>query len=323
MQQPLVSILYPVYNVEPYVDDAIRSVLAQSVPNWELIACDDASTDRTLEKLRQYSIVDARVRVIENAQNVGMTRNWNRALASARGEFVVKLDGDDCYLPETLARLLAAIRGDSSIVGAGVRTLQTDENLQPIEGLPAEKDLERSGIDPRADHLRRNEEWLRIAVHGTQLWHSCAFMVRRTTLEQVGGFDERFGCASDTELLLRLLALPGSFAYLAYPGVLYRRVAGSVSDVFRKHGWLRWEGTVANLLAMSKLPTASFSRQEWRTYLNLWLSRQELEGRADLAEFRERTLSYLEGVSAPPWWRLTLWRARIAVSNLLRRRDSV
>jgi len=317
-------VLYPVYNVEGFVDDAIRSVQAQGEENWELVACDDASTDATVERLRHHASSDIRIRVHENVHNVGMTGNWNRALQSARGEFVVKLDGDDAYRPETLERLAAVIRSHSDLVGAGVRTLLTDENLQPLDGLPADDELARSGLDPYLDHLRLNEDWLRIAVRGIQLWHSCAFMVRRATLEQIGGFDERFGCASDTEILLRILQLPGSFAHLAYPGVLYRRVAGSVSDVYRREGWLQWEGVVANLRAMSNLSKSrNLTTDEWRTYLNLWRSREELENRSDLDNFRRRTGDYLDGVLALPAWRVALWETRIRASKLLRRRDSV
>lgn len=324
MSQPLISILYPTWNVESFIDDAIRSVQAQTVTDWELVACDDASSDRTVERLREYAEADPRIRVVAHDSNVGMTANWNRALREARGEFVVKLDGDDAYRAETLERLLLAVRQNPAAVGAGVRTLRTDESLEPIDGLPADDDLLRSGIDPYTDQVRPNEEWLRIAVKGTQLWHSCAFMTRRTTLLSVGGFDERFGCASDTELLLRLLQLPGSFVHLAYPGVLYRRLAGSVSDIYRRQGWLRWEGMAANLKAISGLAKGRrLTTDEWRAYVLWWVTREELESRTDLEELRARTFDYLRNVSPPPSWRVALWKFRFGVSKLWRRRDPV
>ena len=320
---PLVSVLYPTYNVERFVADAIESVQAQTFTDWEIVASDDASTDTTVERLRAFAS-DDRIRIVEHTRNVGMTANWNQALGAARGSYVVKLDGDDAYRPETLALLLRAIAGHEDVVGAGVRTLLCDTQLNPLDGLPADDDMARAGIDPYADVIRRNDEWLGLAVRGTQLWHSCAFMVRRVTLESIGGFDEGFGCASDTELLLRLLALPGSFAHLSYPGVLYRRVAGSVSDVYRKEGWLRWEGLAANLRAMSGLrERRRLSNDEWRAYVLLWIGLQELRRSGGTDAVRERALEYVKSVPPPPAWRLAAWKLRLAGSKLARGRDPV
>lgn len=317
--EPLISILYPVYNVAPYVGDAIASVVAQSHSNWELIACDDASSDDTVEQVENFAANEPRIRIIRNSVNVGMTANWNRALGAARGEFVMKLDGDDAYRPETVARLVRAMRSEP-LVGAGVRTLVSDEQLQPLDGLPADDEMMRAGVDPLVDQTRSTVEWKAIAVHGVQLWHSCAFMTRLETMRALGGFDERFGCASDAELILRLLSLDGNFRHLAYPGVLYRRVAGSVSDRARKEGWLRWESVNIHLRALSDLSRKrSLSSREWQRFADLWTERQELEGDVRLDALRARCGSYAADVPAPPLWRRFLRTARARAARAVRR----
>src|SRR5437868_2369150 len=106
---PLVSVLVPAFNDAAFLAEALDSVLAQDVYSLEVIVSDDASTDGTLDVARAYAARDGRVRVLVNAENLGMTRNWNRALAEARGEFVLKLDADDAIKPGTLGQMLEAM----------------------------------------------------------------------------------------------------------------------------------------------------------------------------------------------------------------------
>lgn len=317
--EPLVSVLYPVYNVARYVDDAIASVVAQRYENWELVACDDASSDGTLTRIETLAANEPRIRILRNPGNVGMTANWNRALAAARGELVMKLDGDDAYQPETIGRLLDAMRSDD-LVGAGVRTLVTDENLHPLDGLPADDGMMRAGVDPYSDQTRSTDEWRAIAIHGVQLWHSCAFMTRLETMRSLNGFDERFGCASDTELILRLLSIEGRFRHLAYPGVLYRRVAGSVSDRARREGWLRWESVNIHLAAIAAIAKSRrLSGAEWQRYVDLWQERALLLREPGLDTLRERCASYSGNVAPPPWWRRAARNLRAAAARTVRK----
>lgn len=263
-----VSILLPVFNVEPFVDSAIASIAAQTFGDWEVVAVDDASTDRTAEKLDAWAARDARIRVFRNPQNRGMTGNWNRALGEARADLVIKLDGDDAFRPRTLEVLVSALQNDG-VIAAGVRTLMCDESLEPFDGLPADDAMMHAGIDPYSDHDLPADRWFAIAAQGVQLWHSCALMWRRAVV--TSGYDERFGCASDTELVWRLLDRPGLLAHRGYPGVLYRIRPGSVSDVFRARGWLTGEGTAANLLLLHRYGRrARLPRPLRLRYASLW-----------------------------------------------------
>jgi glycosyltransferase involved in cell wall biosynthesis len=249
---PRVSVLVPAYNAERYVDDAMRSIAAQTFGDWEVVAVDDHSSDRTFEILSGWEAREPRVRVFRNDNNAGMTANWNLALAKATGELVVKLDADDAFRPRTLEVLVGAM-GESGVVGAAVRTLCCDENLEPFDGMPGDDAMRRGGIDPYVDATRDCADFYRIAGYGEQLWHSCALILPREFLVDSGGYDEHFGCASDTELGWRALEQPGRFAHRAYVGVLYRIVSSSVSAVFRSNGWLTWEAVAANLLSLHRL----------------------------------------------------------------------
>jgi len=101
MKAPLVSVLTTAYNREKYIAEAIESVLAQSLSDFELIIVDDGSTDRTVNVARQY-LGDPRVRVEVNERNLGDYPNRNRAAELARGRYLKYLDADDIMYPHCL-----------------------------------------------------------------------------------------------------------------------------------------------------------------------------------------------------------------------------
>lgn len=93
---PLVSVIMPVYNVEKYLEQAMDSLLNQSMKHIEIIAVDDGSTDNSLEILKRYASIDKRVKVFtQKNQYAGVARNVG--LSKARGEYVLFLDSDDFF----------------------------------------------------------------------------------------------------------------------------------------------------------------------------------------------------------------------------------
>ena len=101
---PLVSVGVPVYNGEAFLEDAIRSALAQTLGDLELILCDNASSDRTAEICRDYAARDPRVRYFRNARNLGAAANYNLAFTHARGRYFKWLAHDDRMRPSYLAK---------------------------------------------------------------------------------------------------------------------------------------------------------------------------------------------------------------------------
>lgn len=106
MDYGLVSVIMPTYNCGRYIEEAVRSVIAQTYGNWELIIVDDMSCDGTPDILRPYT-ADPRIRYMRNERNMGAALTRNRALREARGRWVAFLDSDDVWLPEKLGRQLA------------------------------------------------------------------------------------------------------------------------------------------------------------------------------------------------------------------------
>lgn len=97
---PSVSILMPVYNAEPYLSEAIQSMLNQTYVDFELIILDDCSTDRSAEVVQTFS--DARIVYHRNEVNSGLANNLNTGLKLATGKYIARMDGDDISLPHRL-----------------------------------------------------------------------------------------------------------------------------------------------------------------------------------------------------------------------------
>ena len=107
MSAPLVSVVMPVYNGEAFIVDAVRSILAQTLRDFELIVVDDGSTDKTAELLAAERSADARLVVHTQPSNMGFRTALNTGCALARGAFVACMDADDVSLSDRLERQVA------------------------------------------------------------------------------------------------------------------------------------------------------------------------------------------------------------------------
>jgi len=115
----LISIAMPVLNCERTVGLAVASVLNQHHENWELLAMDDGSSDRTVEILQ--SIGDPRIRVIVDGQHRGLPARLNHAIDLARGAYFARMDGDDIAYPERLRRQLEYLLAHPEVDLLGAR----------------------------------------------------------------------------------------------------------------------------------------------------------------------------------------------------------
>ncbi len=103
-QAPLFSVVMPAYNAEAYLRDAVESVRAQTLSDWELIVTDDGSSDGTGALLEALAREDSRIRVLRRNVNGGPAKARNDAIAVSRGRFVAFLDSDDVWYPTKFER---------------------------------------------------------------------------------------------------------------------------------------------------------------------------------------------------------------------------
>jgi glycosyltransferase involved in cell wall biosynthesis len=124
---PRVTIGLPVYNGEPFLVSTLESLLAQTFTDFEIVVCDNASTDGTAAIVQEYAAQDGRIRYDRNARNMGAVYNYNRTLALARGEYFKWSAADDVIRPEFLAQCVAALEADPALVMAYSRAAFIDE----------------------------------------------------------------------------------------------------------------------------------------------------------------------------------------------------
>jgi len=105
---PLISVIMPIFNAQQDLREAIESVLQQSFVDFELLVIDDGSTDQSVQIIHSFD--DPRIRLISQAQNLGLVAALNRGISEARGQFIARMDGDDLCLPERLALQLSAMQ---------------------------------------------------------------------------------------------------------------------------------------------------------------------------------------------------------------------
>jgi len=106
---PLVSVLMTAYNREQFIAEAIESVLASTFTNFELIIVDDCSTDKTIEIAKKFEMIDSRVKVYKNDNNLGDYLNRNMSASFAKGKYLKYLDADDLIYPHGLEVMVAAM----------------------------------------------------------------------------------------------------------------------------------------------------------------------------------------------------------------------
>jgi glycosyltransferase involved in cell wall biosynthesis len=136
LDQPLISVVLAACNGDRYLAVQLDSIFAQTYPNIELVAVDDASSDTTYDILQQYAQRHPNMRVYRNEENLGYIKNFERACSLAQGAFIALCDQDDYWVPQKLERLAAAIGNHPMIY---CNSAICNENLQPTGTLASDR----------------------------------------------------------------------------------------------------------------------------------------------------------------------------------------
>lgn len=231
------------FNREAYIASAIESVLGQTMTDFELVVCDDASMDRTVDIAKAYAHRDSRVRVIVNDRNLGDYPNRNRAAKLARGTYIKYHDSDDVMYPHCLAVMTAYLEAAPTAAAAFSGSRHWAGGACPMLVTPS---------------LAYEREFL-----GGGLFHlgPGAALLKRTAFEEHGGFPEG-GAASDYLLWLHLCA---SSNVLLVPGDLfyYRVHAGQeLANARNELDYARAGAEVWVMLNSSACPLSSSAREQ-------------------------------------------------------------
>jgi glycosyltransferase involved in cell wall biosynthesis len=280
--RPQVSVVVPFLNARAVLEEAIESVFAQSYADWELLLCDDGSTDGSTEIARRYeSDYPAKVRYLAHAghANLGASAARNLGFRHARGEYLAMLDADDVWLPEKLheqVRLLELYPEAGMLYGHTLRWYSWTGN--PRDAI---RDYRRP-LGVPLDTLSRPPEILVRYVRGTAaVACTCSVLARRVIVEQVGGFEESFPGLYDDQVFYSkmLLAAPVYVAdrlwdkYRIHPDSMCV-LADRAHDIGRAHlQYLDWLETYLNARGVTHGPLwRAVHAEKWR-HRHPWLTR--------------------------------------------------
>ena len=197
MPGPAVSVCIPTFNAARHIRDTVRSVLDQTLTDFELVICDDASTDDTIQILREFP--DSRIRILPSPTNTGLAPNWNRAVRECRAPYVKLLCQDDLIYPTCLEKQLAILSNPAhteialvssrrDIIDDTGRVRARGSALWPtgrVDGPRAIKQIVRSGTNP--------------------LGEPAAVMFRAEAFHRAGGFRDDHPYMIDVDFWCRLL----------------------------------------------------------------------------------------------------------------------
>jgi glycosyltransferase involved in cell wall biosynthesis len=298
---PAVSVIMPVYNVEAFVADAVRSVLAQTFTDFELIIIDDGGSDRSLEICEGFD--DLRIR-IKGQRNRGLAGARNTGIHCARGRYIALLDSDDCWVPEKLARHVAHLEANPEVGASysGAELIDARGRLVGIRQIP-----KQGPVTPRD------------VFCGRAIMNGSTPVFRREMLDagalpadasgRTWYFDEKLRRSEDVECWTRL-ALTTTYRFEAIAGIFthYRVNAGGLSaDVIRQLN--SWDQVRENIAAIAPDFIAAHGREARGRELR-YLARRSVQ-------MRDRGLGLTLACEAISHWPRLLWEEPVKTLTTL------
>ena len=210
-----ISVLMNVYNVGPYIAEALASVQSQTFSDIEIIVADDGSTDGTLRIVEQIASGDSRIRIVGTPENRGIPNALNLGLGICHAPFIAKMDGDDIALPTRLEKQLQFLEDHPGISLVGCATTAIDKLGKSIPGL---------GISRRPATQEAVAKTMLMSAPCLHVW-----LARREVYDKLSGYREmRF--TEDYDFLLRAVTAGFQISNLSEALMKVRTRPGNVSS---------------------------------------------------------------------------------------------
>lgn len=186
MNEKLVSVLIPVYNVEKYVEEAIKSIQNQTYKNLEIIIVDDGSTDSTYYIVQELAAEDPRIKLFKNETNSKIVKTLNKAFKNSSGDYIARMDGDDISELDRIEKKVAFLEANSEydLVGCSVNSIN-----------------EKGELLGSTSKLKCYDRLDKLKKYSTPVYH--IWVAKREVYESLGGYRELSG-VEDYDFLLRM-----------------------------------------------------------------------------------------------------------------------
>ena len=222
MSNILVTVVMGVYNQHnrEELEEAVRSILAQTLQSWELIICDDGSDGEAARNLKNYENRDKRIRVIRHSENRGLAATLNTCIAQAKGKYIARMDADDKMHPDRLRIQKTILDEEPSIDVCATWAMPFGEHVKKGNWhMPHAGWIE----NPLKEFIRCN-----FVCHPT-------VMVRRSTLEKHQlAYSPGYPYAEDYKLWVDMAKRGAQFYVEDQPLMYYRCTEGQASSSHRK-----------------------------------------------------------------------------------------
>jgi glycosyltransferase involved in cell wall biosynthesis len=223
INNPIISVIMPAYNASLYIKEAVNSIINQTYPHFELLICDDGSSDNTIEIIN--SIQDPRIQLFRNNKNLGNLKTTNFLFSKCKGEYIAIQDADDFSFPTRLEICILEFKKDQKLGLIGTNYMRTNNFLEPLS----------CGLLPLS-----NEEIQNSLEKEVPPFLYASIIVKRELVENVGVFRplfDRKGYA-DLDWLCRICEIT-KVKNLKEITYLYRQYSihkNSPRNIVAKHG---------------------------------------------------------------------------------------
>ena len=197
MKSPLLSVVMPVHNALPFLDESISSIVNQTFTDFEFVVLDDGSTDGSERVLREWEKRDDRIRVLQSDRRLGLAGSSNLVVSKAKGGVLARMDADDISHLDRLRRQWEVLKSRPDVVVVG--TLG-------------------DGIDANGRRVRPRDRWRLVRQSRYIPFPHGSAMFRREAFEAVGGYGERFAAGEDQDLFFKMTSRG---LVVTLPDVLY------------------------------------------------------------------------------------------------------
>ena len=309
----LVSVVMATHNGERYLFEQMQSVLMQSYKNIEVLVVDDASTDRTLALLKDFSDIDPRISIHPSDRNLGFVANFERGLTLAKGEFIALSDQDDVFHRDTIELLVKLLQSNprTDMVISDLNLIDENNNIF-IKSM-----WHYNKLHPESGHPFQQLIYKNFAT-------GCAMMIRRRLLDSALPFPT---CCSVHDWWLAVLAASegrGGILLVEKPLTSYRQHASNVVGA----GRLPKRPSIKNIYIRFTNPNDRFDKAMVRysaiklnlnridgyLNLNIWSSSDRLT----MEKYRKILQGYLEDLSSSIFKRLSYLPGRLKYAVLSR-----
>ena len=236
--EPLVSIVIPIYNTSKYLPRCLDSVVNQTYQNLEIILIDDGSTDNSGKIADSYAKKDSRITVIHQ-KNAGQSAARNTGIKNSTGTYLSFLDGDDEFAPTFIEEHLAHFDKDTSLTVCGLHYKRLGEHTA--------KDVYLSPLRKRHKNESKKSYLLYLLAKDGRMYSSVNKLYDTKTAKKIS-FDESLNFAEDTKFVYDYLAIKsGEPTFILKPLYIYNFGTDTSTIKHTATKWNNWQSAYKNL----------------------------------------------------------------------------